>query len=77
MALIIFLSLTLVGRIHELELLNNMGHSFIVIYMMIILGLESGNIIDASLVRKNYIYQELLMANNALDAKYQFSRNRL
>ncbi|MBT4922056.1 MAG: hypothetical protein HON23_03475 [Rickettsiales bacterium] len=77
LALIMFLLLILVGRLHDLEVVNEVGRSLILVYMMIVIGLESGGVVGSNLVKENYIYQELVMANNILDAKYQFSRNRL
>lgn len=74
-AIVLFLFLTLIGRLYVIGLVDDVVQSLILIYVMFVVGIEAGNIIGSNLVRKNYMYQELVVAKNVLDAKYQFSKN--
>ncbi|MBL6785324.1 MAG: hypothetical protein ISQ32_03390 [Rickettsiales bacterium] len=77
MALIMFLILGLVGRLNAIGFLNDISHIALIAYLLVVFGIESGSIIGNNLIRKNYIFHELVLANNSLDARYQFSKKRL
>ena len=71
-----FLILGLVGRLNAIGLLNDISHSSNSLSISCF-WIESGSIIGNNLIRKNYIFHELVPANNSLDARYQFSKTSL
>ena len=73
-ALVIFLILTLIGRLEAIGFLGEMSNLVVTISFLFVLGLESGEFVEKSFEQKGYEFKELIYANSAFEAKYQYCR---
>ena len=73
-ALIIFLILAFIGRLQDIGFLNDVSNLFLTVFFLFVVGLESGDCIEKGFVRRGYQFKELVYANSAFEAKYQYCR---
>ena len=74
-ALMIFLVLTLLNQLYVVEMVNYYALSLMTIFVLLVIGVESGDWIESGLRCKDYLHRDIIFAKDTCDAKYQYLKN--